>query len=214
MKPSPDASNQDPAGELQQTLTLLGLYAEGDLEALGELFRRYYQRVLQVVRSRIGFKLRAKLDAEDCVQQVFVDALHGLESFDYRGPGSFMNWLATIAVNRLNSERERYSANMRDVDREKALESLRGAAASSGAGYDPAADVTQVPDRVAREEESEHLMVALDKLSEEFRRAVELRWILGCTLEEVMDLMKLPNDMAAHRLCTRAREELGRSMPS
>ncbi|MHC4376053.1 MAG: RNA polymerase sigma factor [Planctomycetota bacterium] len=210
MPPPSDPEEAASNDELLATQRLLERYKSDDLEALGQLFERYYPRVLQVVRSRVGPQMRAKLDVEDAVQQVFVDALRGLDKFDYRGPGSFMNWLATVAVNRMNSEHKRLNAALRDVKRERALESLRAAANSGNLAFEPAADITAVSDRAGRAEELELMMGALDQLPSDLRRGLELRWLLGCTLPEVAQEMGLPNEMSAHRLCTRARVELGR----
>lgn len=220
MDPSPPASPDPdlPAGEreraaiLELTRAQLERYAGGDLEAFGELCARYYARVFQVVEFRLG-NLRSRTQIEDGVQDVFVDALRGIERFDYRGPGSFMSWLATIAINRLNSERERQRAQKRDASRERALETLRGAVRSEGAGYEPEAHLTHLPDRVVRAEESELLRAALEQLPEDQRRAIELRFMLECTLDEVAELLGLPNDMAAFRLVSAAVEALGKRMP-
>jgi RNA polymerase sigma-70 factor (ECF subfamily) len=210
MPPPPAPEEADSAAELLATQQLLERYKADDLEALGQLFERYYPRVLQVVRSRVGPQMRAKLDVEDAVQQVFVDALRGLDKFNYRGPGSFMSWLATVAVNRMNSEHKALHAGLRDVQRERALESLRATSTSGNLGFEPIAEVTGIVDRAARSEEIEMMLRALDQLPEDLRRGAELRWLLGCTLPEVADELGLPNEMAAHRLCTRAKVELGR----
>ena len=210
----PGQSQEDAqaAQQMQHTSELLRRYADDDLDALNQLFERHYPRVVRVVRSRIEPRLRRKLDVEDCVQEVFVDAFRGVQRFDYRGPGSFMNWLATVALHRLSNERERWAAVKRDVNRERALESVRAAISSGSLAFEPAADTSWVPEKAARGEETDRLVAALDKLPEDLRRAAELRWMLECTLLEVAELMELPNDMAAHRLCTKARVELGRRL--
>lgn len=65
----------------------------GDSQAFGKLYQRYVDRVY----SFVAFRVRDPRLAEDLTQEVFIQALRGLESFDWRG--SMAPWLLRIARN-------------------------------------------------------------------------------------------------------------------
>ena len=84
-----------------QTQRLVSLAKDGDESALQRLCETYGERVLRIVRLRIGGELRSKLQSMDLVQDVFVSALRGLKDFTYQNEGDFLRWLATITENRI-----------------------------------------------------------------------------------------------------------------
>ena len=55
---------------------------DGDLEALGRLFERYYDRVRKIVRARLGRNLRAAVDSVDVMQDTFVAAVQAFDRFE------------------------------------------------------------------------------------------------------------------------------------
>jgi RNA polymerase sigma-70 factor (ECF subfamily) len=74
----------------------------GDRDAFAILYMRYFQRVYGYLRLLFG----ARETAEDATQQVFVQVLDSLPSFQHRGH-SFRAWLFTIARNVAYSELRR-----------------------------------------------------------------------------------------------------------
>jgi RNA polymerase sigma-70 factor (ECF subfamily) len=72
---------------------LLARFANGDREALEELFRRYRQ-----LAYRVAFRLLGQeADALDAVQDGFIKALTHLSGF--RGKSSFKTWLLRVVSN-------------------------------------------------------------------------------------------------------------------
>jgi RNA polymerase sigma-70 factor (ECF subfamily) len=72
---------------------LLGRFAQGDREALEELFRRY-----RLPAYRVAYRLLGnEADALDAVQDGFVKALTHLQSF--QGRSSFKTWLLRVVSN-------------------------------------------------------------------------------------------------------------------
>ena len=84
----------EPTGSesLQQLVERAG---RGDVDAFGELFERYGQRVYRYAHTRLG---RAE-EAQDAAQDVFLAAWQGLPSFRYEHAGSFPGWIFAIARN-------------------------------------------------------------------------------------------------------------------
>src|SRR5438132_1340573 len=72
---------------------LLARAADGDHEALDELFRRY-----RLVAYRVAYRLLGnEADALDAVQEAFVKALTHLPGFE--GRSSFKTWLLRVVSN-------------------------------------------------------------------------------------------------------------------
>jgi RNA polymerase sigma-70 factor (ECF subfamily) len=78
----------------------------GDAEALTVLFERHGPRLLGVAR-RI---LRNDAEAEDAVQQIFLDVFRSIQQFD-PGKGAFKNWLFMFGYQRILNCRRSLTAN-------------------------------------------------------------------------------------------------------
>ena len=66
----------------------------GERSAAAELYRRYHPTVLAIQLANTGGDRQL---AWDLTQDTFVKALHRLDRFEWRGPGSLRGWLATVA---------------------------------------------------------------------------------------------------------------------
>ena len=122
----PSGSSQTDQNGLSTTdRSLVAMVRDGDEDAAGILYQRYAKRVLGLVQSRFGEKLWASTEPEDIVQSVFRSVFKGVQSGNYDAPPGTTLWnlLAVIAVNKLASKYEYYSAKRRDVDRNEPLES-------------------------------------------------------------------------------------------
>lgn len=64
-----------------------------DPAAIQTLYRQYFPRVFAYVAYRVG----RKQDAEDVVSEIFLRVVKHLDTFEYRGEGSFAAWLFKIA---------------------------------------------------------------------------------------------------------------------
>ena len=190
----------------------LDAYRSGDPEGLTRLFERHYQRVIRIVRSRLGFPLRKRADVGDLVQEVFIDALTGIESFEYRGEGSFANWIAVLAMRRVQRGFAREMAGIRDVRREKAMESMAQQFASNSLQFDLPADELSVSSKANREEMVERIEGAMQTMSEEHREVIRLRDYASCTFMEIAEIMGLSNETAASRLYVKATLALGKAL--
>lgn len=94
---------------------LVASAAKGSHGAFDILHARYRQRVLRFARAR----LRDPDEAEDVVQEVFLEAYRSLSS--YRGEGSFWSWLAGITHHRICSRARVRHAWMERLDEPEAL---------------------------------------------------------------------------------------------
>src|SRR5258708_6038676 len=164
--------------------SLIRRLTSGDHRALGE-FYDLYAGLVNGLALRI---LRDRAEAEDVVQEVFVQVWRQAARFDPRR-GSPEAWLCTIA-------------RTRALDRLRRRTSRR-AAASSGA-----------PGAAASPGSEEALAVrkALGGLSPDERRALELAYYEGFTQSEIAERLREPLGTIKTRIRTamiRLREVLG-----
>lgn len=86
-----------PLDELRdQTLLVVKQYLDGDESCAEEIVRRMSGRVLGMILMRMGPDLRAKVDPEDLLQEVWLEAFRSLHTFDVSRGTPFGAWLATI----------------------------------------------------------------------------------------------------------------------
>jgi RNA polymerase sigma factor (sigma-70 family) len=89
------------AAEFTRTRADLARWRAGELGAFEDLWRRYYPALAVLVagrvRSGVEPSLRARLDADDVLQDVAVTVFGKLDQFEYRGPGSMLAWMSAIA---------------------------------------------------------------------------------------------------------------------
>jgi RNA polymerase sigma-70 factor (ECF subfamily) len=163
---------------------ILHQLAGGDGRALGELYD-CYASVVRRLATRI---LRDRSDAEDVVQDVFVQVWSQAARFD-PVRGTALAWLCTIA-------------------RTRAIDRLRRRVARREQVGDPYAAVTGPP----RSEELFAVRKALDGISPDQRRALELAYYDGLTHSEIARKVGAPLGTIKTRIrtaLTRLRDTLG-----
>lgn len=141
----------------RDTPALIRRLVAGDHEALGDL----YDRCAGLVNALALRVLRDATEAEDVVQEVFVQVWRQAARFD-PARGSPEAWLCTMA-------------------RTRALDRLRRRAARREASGDEAPNASEAP----RNEEALAVRKALDGLSADQRRALELAYYEGLTQSEI-----------------------------
>ena len=173
-----------------------------DESALNELLDVHTRRLLESVRSDLGDRLRQRLESQDVMQQVYLDALKGIEGFVDRGEGSFFAWLRRIAVNRIcDVDRRAFKTAKRkgeiraaDIGGEASAIHLLDCLAGSQTSPSMAVDFA---DRVRA------LDAAINRLHDDQREAIRLRYFSLLTVEETAAEMKR-SEGAVRSLCVRA----------
>jgi len=138
----------------------------GSGDALTVLFKRHSRIVFGVAR-RI---LRHDAEAEDCVQQIFIDVFRSISQFD-RNKASFKTWLLLFAYNRtLNRRRSLISAGISST---QSLEDLMPELLACSSPIE------------ARLNDMLLLSKALGNLQPRQQRTIELTYYEGLTAEEI-----------------------------
>ena len=148
----------------------------GDQEAFVLLFERYKHLVFRTTYLTLG----SAAEAEDILQEVFLQVHRSLESYD-ADRGAFSTWLYRITVNRcLNWRRGRsHTESLDALDEER----LGGAAL--------VCDSYAEDDTVRR---------ALDGLSRKLRVVVVLRYLWDLSYAEIAEITDVPLGTVKSRL--------------
>jgi len=190
-----------PPGE--ETAQLVEKAQGGDPEALNELFARYYGRMVDLARRRLGPRLRTKEEADDLAQTTFREATRDFARYEYRGPGSLLRWLLQILQNKIRDKAEYYAAGKRDVSRERSADDGDDA----GRYERPSTDLSATS-LLRRKEELSFLREALFDLSPEHRQAITLVFFQGLPLREAGRRMDGRSEDAVRMLLRRAEARL------
>lgn len=161
--------------------------AQADRAAFGPLYRRYVDRVYGYCFYLLG----DHHDAEDVTERTFLAALDAIDRFRDDG-ASFRSWLFRIAHNQLVN-----ALRTRSRRRTDPLDGLPERAS----GEDPAAAATAA-------DEARRVRRALDRLSEDRRQVVVLRFVDGLSAREIGAVLGR-SEGAVRVLQHRALRELG-----
>ena len=144
----------------------------GDRAAFDELMAEHSGALLASIRRRMGTTLGERIEPEDLVQETLVRAFRSLESFEWRGEGSFRRWLDGIAGHVVL-----HSARTQSRNREFQISRAPNSACVS-------------PSRQQRREERfDRLKSALDRLSPDHQRVIRLSRIEGLKVGEIAERM-------------------------
>ena len=152
--------------------------------------RRYNQRLYRAARSI----LRDEAEAEDAVQQAYLNAFRSLDQFAERA--SLATWLTRIAVHealaRVRRRRRSTGVETMDIDLDQEFE----------------APVPVDPERLAHTEEVRRLLEsAIDTLPIAYRCVFVLREVEGLSTAETAESLSVSPDVVKTRLF-RARAHL------
>jgi RNA polymerase sigma-70 factor (ECF subfamily) len=165
----------------------------GDTALFEVLMRRYNQRLYRAARSI----LRDEHEAEDVMQQAYVNAYMHLGQFD--GRSKFATWLTRIAVNEALARARRRGRYM-TMDDGDSIQSQRPL------------DATPDPERLAIARELGVLLEsAIDRLPDGTREVFVLRQLEGMRTDEVADALSVSEAVVKTRLF-RARGALRRDL--
>lgn len=103
---------------------LLQRYQDGQSEAATAIFDRYVERLIALARSRMGSKLKRRVDPEDVVQSAYRSFFVHAKNEEYRlgRSGDLWRLLASITLNKLYGQVEKQTAAKRNMGREEAVE--------------------------------------------------------------------------------------------
>ena len=172
----------------------------GDDEATRQLIVSYQDRLRSRIRLMLGEEARRQAESIDFCQQVVMDALKGLDRFEWRSEQQLLRWLTTIARN-----------NITDTVRKKRARAFESLSISWDGQEGPEADIVTPSSQADRNERVYALVEAMEQLPDNHRTVIELRNLENLRFREIGETMN-KNEEAARKLYTRAMVQLGRLM--
>jgi RNA polymerase sigma-70 factor (subfamily 1) len=168
----------------------------GDRAAFTGLFDKYRRRLAVLIHYKFGPELRSSLDVDDILQETLLRAYRDIGQFQYRAPGNFLSWLASIADHVIL-----------DAARYRKRECRAGHALPLSRAPEPAD--TRTPSRLlSQKEDVAALLARLDALPEDYRQAILLARIEGLSTAELAERLGKSREAASlllHRAVKRFR---------
>ena len=159
--------NPEPEPSEERVDELIRLAANLDREAFGELYRLYAPRIHRFV----AYQVNDRVLAEDLTNQVFMRAMKAIGRYQHHSVPQFNAWLFRIARNVVV---DHWRAKRDTVSLDEALATERGETLDAHF------------ESLARREE---LQVAMQKLTEDQREVLVLRFGMGMSHREIAERM-------------------------
>jgi RNA polymerase sigma-70 factor (ECF subfamily) len=175
--------------DLLATRELLQRSQGGDASAREELCARFAPLLRRFLHARLPGRVRPLCDTDDIVQDVYAQALSRLESFEYRGPGSFWCYLRRIGLNQVQMLARRHALPTDEAVTQDRI-------AENGAAAGPLGSLVE-----------KELLDAFE-FSTEQRQAVLMRLELKLPYSAIAEECGHPSPAAARMAVCRAMEKL------
>jgi RNA polymerase sigma-70 factor (ECF subfamily) len=188
---------------------LLERVRAGDVEAVNELFQRFYQPLRRMVALRLDDRLRGRVDPSDVIQEAQLEVFTRLRAYLANPTMPFPLWLRLeVGKHLMVVHRRHLKTQKRDVRREVPLAGLVSPQTSSLALAEALIDSRPSPhDDAMRAEQCARIRLALDSLDPMDREVLTLRHFEMLTREETGQLLGISAAAAAKRYL-RALERL------
>ncbi len=184
----------------------------GSREALGEVLSQYHFYLLEIARRELGHDLLPKGGASDIVQETFLEAQRSFARFAGHSDAELRAWLRRLLLHRTAKLGRRFRAtHKRRLAREVSLDAPAAPAAAANR-LAAAAQPTPSAHLMAAERQ-DVLRRALDRLPDDYRTVMLLRYQQGMTFDEIGRDMRRSGD-AVRMLWSRALERLKHELRS
>lgn len=163
-----------------------------DERAFNELVQLYEQRVFRLVFRMLG----RRDEAEDMVQEVFVQVFKAIDSF--RGDSKLSTWIYRIAVN-LCKNRAKYLSRRRSDAQDELEPVAEWKSLHEGRGV--TVGETNQPDHVVQGYQLEIIVKrGISQLEPDFREVLVLRDVEDLPYEEIVEITGLPEGTVKSRI--------------
>jgi RNA polymerase sigma-70 factor (ECF subfamily) len=184
-------------------LTLIDQARGGSETALGQLLGSYSQYLTLLARVQIGRRLQGKVDADDLVQETFMEVHRQIGSFRGTTQAEFVGWLRRILAGQLALTIRRYLGTKgRDATLEREL-AVQLDQSSEVLDRGLVASQSTPSQHASRREQGVLLAEALDKLPKDYREVIILRHLEDLPLVEAARRMGRSED-SVQKLWVRA----------
>lgn len=182
--------------DLESSFELIERAQQGDSAALERLLARYRPRLQRWATGRLPRYARDMTDTDDLVQDALIGTFKNLDRFEQRGEWALQAYLRQAVTNRIRDEIRRVTARPSRQPLAEELMSAEQSPLSLAIG----SELFQKYDRA---------LEALDPIE---REAVIARVELGCSYQEIAQLLDKPTADAARMMVGRALTKLAELM--
>lgn len=176
---------------------------EGESDALAAIFERYRPRLWRIINFRLDHRLSGRVDAEDVLQESYMNAAQRIQHIFTDSPDGVFVWLRLIVQQTLVQIHRRYfGAKSRDVLRERSTRSPWGSNTSSESfsiSSQLLGHLTSPSQAALRQELSQQLQVALESMNDLDREVLMLRHFEELTNQETARVLKISQQAASLR---------------
>ncbi|MBI2336842.1 MAG: sigma-70 family RNA polymerase sigma factor [Deltaproteobacteria bacterium] len=181
--------------DLQTTIHLVNRAKAGENGALNLLMERYLQRILRIVRARLGPQLRTKVESMDVVQEVMIRAVKAFDNFEPKDEAAFLHWISKLVQNEICDLADYHGAQKRNLHQE--IQSKQDSEKDRSILSNIPADSLYRPSFQLRlKEDVLALEAAMDNLSQVQKEIVIMRQYEGLSFKEIGTELNLSEDAA------------------
>ncbi len=165
---------------------LLNNYLSGDRGAISQLIDRHTHRVRDYIRMMV----KDHDVADDILQETFIKAVRVIDEGRYADTGKFLSWVLRIAHNQV-------------IDHFRAQKNAK-TVSESDAGYNMLGTLRfaegTVEDRMISEQIEDDVRRLIDRLPDEQREVVMMRYYSGLSFQEIADQTEVSINTALGRM--------------
>ncbi len=190
------------------TQILIRSAGEGDHDAIKRLLVLYHPRLRARLLRQMDPTMKARIEPEDILQQVYLEVFRAIDRFSYQGKDSFLRWMYAILDRKLIDEHRAMRAERRDVRREikVAPPSQQHTTYIDLMARIMANDGT--PSRIVRRDEALAILTTcVASLPDHYRDVIKMRFIEGRPVADVAETLNRSIG-SVHMICHRALRQL------
>jgi RNA polymerase sigma-70 factor (ECF subfamily) len=172
----------------------------GDNSVLGDLFALHRDRLWRMVNFRLDRRLGTRLDADDVLQEAYVDASQRIEHYTADPTKSFYIWLRLIVTQTMiDAHRRHLGTQKRDIRREQKKQVAYPEATSISLARRLIGSVATPSQAAVKAEALEQLEQALEKMDPTDQEVLALRHFEELTNTEVSEVLGIQQKAASIR---------------
>jgi RNA polymerase sigma-70 factor (ECF subfamily) len=178
----------------KKSVNLIRRIREGDAGAATELFDRYVQRLMGLVRKRLSPKLTRRIDPDDVLQSAYLSFFMRARDgrFDINESGELWRLLAAIAINKVLLNARYHRAGKRRITQEESV--------ADGSVYGvPVSALSKQPTPEEAAIMTEELTREMAEFSPLKRQIVQM-WLQGFSVAEIAVALNCTRRMAQRTL--------------
>jgi RNA polymerase sigma-70 factor, ECF subfamily len=180
---------------------LVDRLAQGDEHALAELFSRHRNRLWRMVNFRLDRRLNGRVDADDVLQEAYLDAAQRVQHYLEDTSKSFFVWLRlVVSQTMIDIHRRHLGAQMRSAEREVSMNRPAYTQATSACLAAQLLGAITSPSQAAvKAEMTKQLEEALESMDSIDQEVLALRHFEELTNSEVAESLGIQQKAASIR---------------